>query len=156
MKAGQTQRGTWSQYIDVPAKAHQLQAPAFISYPHLLAKEEAPTGVYRNEAQSREPVLPCGGSPSEPEAEPGFLCVYRGGVQGSLEAEDTNASFFNFVNPEGGFQSTPEAKEGARNGEIVLFRTSGADIFNEAAPVKEIAAPAYLSAFGGWAVTPIK
>jgi len=115
-----------------------------------LKKTEKVNAVYRDEVNAHAPTPPCVGSVNEPHAEPGFVCFYRGGNFGSLESEDTNAAFFNFAQPEGGFQTTPTAKEGARSGEIILFRSTP---FDEEPPETEVTENAYLSAFGSWSVT---
>jgi hypothetical protein len=83
----------------------------------------------------------------EPVAEPGNLCVYRGGNFGSLEREDKNAAFSQFRTPLG-----VGAGEPSRLGQEVLFRSSE---FNEEAPVEALApasAPVSLTAEGSWSM----
>jgi hypothetical protein len=87
---------------------------------------------------------------NEPKPEPGFVCFYRGANFGFKESEDSNAAFFNFASPEGLEQSTPTAKNGARIGELILFRTGE---FEAETPIAEILKPAFMSAAGSWAVT---
>ena len=144
----------WSASIDVPAKTRQDQVVALASYPIPLNKTEKPNAVYRDEPESSAPKAPCTGETNYPVAEAGFLCVLRGGEHGTLESEDHNAKFFGFAQAQGSFQSTPTAKEGSRDGELILFRT---EEFEEEAPfIEELVKPANLSAAGGWAITALK
>jgi hypothetical protein len=155
--------GTWSILVSQPAKGHQVQAYAHASFPIALNKLEHDTAIYRNAVQSLEPEEPCGGSNEEPRAAAGFMCVYRGGHEGSFEKEDTNMAFFGMFTPQGELQTevsfelnaggepvNGQPKEGnSEAGWLIGFRSSE---FNEV-PIKELAKPLYLSAGGSWAVT---
>ena len=159
LKAGQREQGTWSVFLDVPVGGHQAGPVAHISYPIYLSKEEKPTAVFRNEAQSKEPEVPCVGTTNEPEAEAGFLCVYRGGNTGWEEKEDENAKFALFFDAQGNPQGE-EGKEGSKMGELAAFRTT-APAFAEGckSPVStacKVTASSYLSAGGSWSVKALK
>jgi hypothetical protein len=132
-----------------------VQAAVPISYPIPLCKE-ASTGLnpqlrlrYVNEVQAESPgsVPGCVGNLVAPIAEPGFLCVYRGGNFGSLEKEDKNAGFVTFHTPQG-----VGAEEVSRLGQLVIFRSSE---FNEEAPIEALSsgsAPVKLDAEGSWSM----
>ena len=146
-----SEQGTWTAHINVAAKQHQDESIAAISFPILLAESEAITSVYRSASAAESPEEPCYGNLEEPHAAPGFLCVYRGQNEGSLEKEDTNASFFQFEKPNGEFQ-IEEGKDGGKLGMLVVFRTKE---FAET-PIKEVKAASYLNAAGSWSVKAIK
>jgi len=99
---------------------------------------------YISEKQVHGGELPvgCDGSPLEPVAEPGYLCAFRNGNEGSEEASDTNAGFKRFEN------TNAESNESGEAGEFLLFRTLE---FKE--PAILIKKPAHLTAEGSWAVS---
>jgi hypothetical protein len=115
---------------------------------------------YRNESEAISIIKPCLGAPNEPTAEKGNLCVYRGSSAakeaGDKEIIEPGAE----VLPAGTF-ATPLGEFIAQGGEcaketgvcqtavMVIFRTKG---FVEAGG-GTVAGPAYLNAFGSWAVT---
>jgi hypothetical protein len=104
---------------------------------------------YVNAKQAEIPgsVPGCVGSVVEPIAEPGNLCVYRGGNFGSLEAGDKNAGFSEFHTPLGN-----GAGEVSRLGQLVIFRSSE---FNQEEPIQGLApasAPVDLTAEGSWSM----
>jgi hypothetical protein len=143
--------GGWSVTISVPAGGPQTQADAVVSFPIPLGPGFKPKLVYRNETQALEPKSPCLGSPNEPVAEPGFLCVYRGGNFGSKESEDANAKFLGFQDPLG--QNITQANEGVNFGPVavlIVFRTTE---FNAAGEPLTLAKQARLTASGSWALT---
>jgi len=148
---GNAEQGTWSVFIDVPKGGHQVNAIAAISFPILLAESEAITSVYRSASAAESPEPPCLGNLEEPHAEPGFLCVYRGQNEGSLEKEDTGAAFFGFEKPNGEYQ-IEEGKDGGKLGMLAVFRSKE---FKEP-PVTELKAASYMSAAGSWSVAAIK
>src|SRR5262249_43796638 len=79
LAANEEVSGTWSVPIAVPAGGPQDQAIGPVSMPCEYPEEPATeTVTYRNEPESLAPKAPCLGSPNEPTAEPGNLCVYRG------------------------------------------------------------------------------
>ena len=94
-------------------------------------------------AESPGSVEGCLGSPNEPVAEPGYVCVYRGGFKGILEKEDKNAKFFAIYAAGGNINET------ASSGQLIAFRTTE---FNEGV-IEPIAKEAFLAAGGGWSVT---
>jgi hypothetical protein len=56
--------------------------------------------TYRNEPESVLAIKHCLGSPDEPTAEPGNLCLYRGAGT-PKEPTHKNAKFVHFVSPFG-------------------------------------------------------
>ncbi|MGO8904762.1 MAG: hypothetical protein ACLQMH_03975, partial [Solirubrobacteraceae bacterium] len=106
----------------------------------------------------------CPGSPNNPEATPGHLCVFTGGSLGNTEKEWTNAGYAFFAQPNGeetgvGSKESEEAFGGV-TGTILVFRTGYKDGVQKTASefktgtiVKEIKALAYMPAEGSWAVT---
>jgi len=117
-----------------------------VSYPLPLCEGETLTLRYVDavEAETAGAAAGCPGSVSDPVAERGYLCVYRGQNFGSNEAEDLHARFSQFRSPPG------EAEGVGRDGELIVFRT---DEFKEASPILELKAAAALTAEGSWAVT---
>jgi hypothetical protein len=146
LAAGKSETGGWSAAISVPAGGPQMQADGVISYPVQLA--ERPKAVYLSEKESEEPTKAaergCPGNVNQPEAKPGFLCVFTGGSQGSKESQWKNAKFAAFEEPNG-----VESEEGGRTATLVVFRTGE---FSLGAPVK-LLQEAMLTAAGSWAVT---
>jgi hypothetical protein len=116
-----------------------------------LKKGETARFIYRTAAESTKPEAPCLGSVNEPVAEPGNLCVYRGGVGfGSRESEDKNAKFVQFEDFLGEtIKETGEANSGDL-GVLIIFRTN--EFATEGARLA-LAKEATLTAAGSWAVT---
>jgi hypothetical protein len=150
--SNKSESGIWSATISEPAGAPQTQVDAVVSLPIPLAEEEKIKITYRNEAQALEPKAPCIGSPNEPVAEPGNLCVYRGDGSGSKESEDKNAKFFDFQDALGdSIASGTETKgAGGHTGILIVFRT---DEFNAAGKPVTLANEARLTASGSWSLT---
>jgi hypothetical protein len=88
---------------------------------------------------------------NEPVAEPGNLCVYRGGAGfGSKENEDKNAKFVQFEDFFGEtVTETGEGNSGAL-GILIIFRTNE---FGVEGAHLTLAKEAELTAAGSWAVT---
>jgi len=122
-----------------------MQADAVVSYPVPLCEGEVLKLQYVTEADLRSGSLPAGcvGSVLEPAAEPGYLCVFRGGGDGALETQDVNAKFLNFRSTIGAEDLTSDT------GELVVFRTTE---FNELAR-ETLKKEAHLTAEGSWVVT---
>ena len=146
-----SESGTWSVTISEPAGAPQTQAEGSISLPIPLSEGERLKVVYRNEAQALEPKAPCVGSPNEPVADPGYLCVYRAGGFGSRESEDKNAKFFDFQDALGDSIASGTETKGAagHTGILIVFRT---DEFDAAGKPIVLAKEARLTASGSWSV----
>jgi hypothetical protein len=104
-------------------------------------------------------MAPCLGSPLEPFASKGTLCVYRGfGFKGGLELQDHNAAFFELANSLGENLAVTGKVESL--GALVVFRSvSNTPEFKEEPPIVgeaqfgTITESAYLAAAGAWAVT---
>jgi len=139
---GKSETGGWSASIDVAAGGPQAQSDGVVSYP--IPLNFTPKLVYRNETEALEPTPPCLGSPTEPVAEPGYLCVYRGGNFGSKESEDKNAQFIGFQDFLG------DTDEGGLIGQLIIFRT---DEFVLEGTHNLLAHEAALTAAGSWSVT---
>jgi hypothetical protein len=152
---GSSQNGLWSVHLSQVTGGPQVQADAPISYTIPLCHEES-TGLnpqlrlrYVNEVNAETPGLVegCNGDLIEPVAEPGFLCVYRGGNFGSKESEDKNAGFVTFHTAQG-----QGLEEVGLLGQLVLFRSNE---FNEEAPIGALSsasAPVNLTAEGSWSM----
>jgi hypothetical protein len=147
-----SESGIWSATISEAAGAPQTQADGVVSLPIPLAEEEKIIVTYRNEAQALQPTAPCLGSPDEPVAEPGNLCVYRGSGFGSKEIEDKNAKFFDFQDAFGHGIASGTATEGVagHTGILIVFRTNE---FNAAGNPVTLAKEAHLTASGSWSLT---
>ena len=109
-----SESGTWSATISEPARAPQTQVDGSVSLSIPLSEAERLKVVYRNEAQALEPKAPCLGSPGQPVADPGNLCVYRGGGLGSRESEDKNARLVDFQTALGNSIASGAETEGVR------------------------------------------
>jgi hypothetical protein len=140
-----------------------VQADGAISFPIRLRKYAELEGIpitYRNGTESGTPKTPCLGSPNEPVAETGHLCVYRGvGGIGSEETQDKGV----------GGKTTPtaptvplfddangtkiaEIEEGkGRSGVDIVFRTNQFEASSPA--LATLTEAAYMVAKGSWAVT---
>jgi len=167
---GQQERGGWSATINVSAGGPQSQASGVVSFPIPLSVKQgvsnippAKTGLhvrYMNEKEVEEPETHpgCTGNVQEPNAEPGWLCVYQGATaeNGSLATEWKEAGFYAVQNLAGegcllAGANQPLACRSDMNfqiGALVTFRTN---TFNE--PPTAIPAAAALTAQGSWAVT---
>jgi hypothetical protein len=114
--------------------------------------------TYRNEVEAFAPKPPCVGSPNEPTAVTGNLCVYRGAskakeaadkeiIEPGAEIEKT------FTSPNGEGLNNNEACNNETShctlGVLVVFRTNG--FLEEGGGT--VAGAAYLNASGSWAVT---
>lgn len=152
LESKRSESGTWSATISEPAGAPQTQAEGSVSLPIPLSAGEKLKVVYRNEAQALEPKAPCLGSPNDPVAAPGYLCVYRAGGFGSRESEDKNAKFFDFQDALGDSIASGTETEGAagRIGILIVFRTNE---FNAEGNPVVLAKEARLTASGSWSVT---
>jgi hypothetical protein len=141
----------WSATISVPVGGPQTQADGVVSFPIPLAKGEKVKFTYRNEREALGPTAPCLGSVNEPVAEPGNLCVYRGGAgYGSKENEDANAKFVQFEDFFG--ETVNETGEGNSGdlGVLIIFRTNE---FGKEGAHLTLAKEAHLTASGSWGVT---
>jgi hypothetical protein len=145
--------------INAATGAPQVQAAVPISFPIRLKKGDTVKAKYETATEVEKPAAPCAGSDLEPIASNGELCVYRGfAFKGGLEAQDQNASFFEFTDTHG--ESFSISGKVSPLGEIVVFRSpNNVDPFKEEAPVGEEAKvthtseQAYMSGAGAWAVT---
>jgi hypothetical protein len=151
----------WSAHISVPTGGPQAESDGVVSFnPKYPIEPSTLKMKYKNEAESQSPVLPCIGSPNEPVAQKGNLCVLRG-LSTEKEAADkeiiepgaevTSAGTFAVPNGEFLLNNAECNKENGQcqTGLLVVFRTKG---FVEAGG-GTVAAPAYLNASGSWAVT---
>jgi hypothetical protein len=161
LKTKFAETGNWTAAIAVPAGGPQEQANGVVSLNPKYPVEPSTLKLkYKNEPESQVPALPCVGSPNEPQAERGNLCVYRGLQRGKESAEDKNIKEPNaagnletFKTPNGEFianggecnKETDQCQLGVQ----VIFRTAQ---FAEPAPVT-VTAPSSLNASGSWAVT---
>ena len=146
-----SESGGWSATISVPSGGPQTQADGVVSFPTPLPRGEKVKFTYRNEREALEPKAPCLGSVNEPVAEPGNLCVYRGGAGfGSKENEDRNTKFVQFEDFFGEtIRETGEANSGDL-GVLIIFRTNE---FGVEGAHLTLAKEAELTAAGSWAVT---
>jgi hypothetical protein len=154
LASGFQETGTWSVHINAPTGARQQQYMSPISFPVRLKKGDTVKAVYRTAVQAEQPEAPCVGSPLEPIANAGTLCVYRGFAKGALESQDEGAAFFGFTDTNGEFFSV-SGKVGSI-GESVVFRsTENTPSFKEEPLEKPgiLAHAAYMEGFGSWAVT---
>jgi hypothetical protein len=151
LSSKKSEAGGWSATISVPVGGPQTQADGVVSFPTSLARGEKVKFTYRTEREALEPKPPCLGSVNEPVAEPGNLCVYRGGAGfGSTENEDKNAKFVQFEDFFGEtITKTGEANSGDL-GVLIIFRT---DEFAIEGAHLALAKEAELTAAGSWAVT---
>jgi hypothetical protein len=151
LSSKKSESGGWSVTISVPKGGPQTQAAGVVSFPIPLKKGEKVKITYRNAQQALEPKPPCLGSVNDPAAEPGNLCVYRGGAGfGSGENEDKNAKFVQVENFFGEtINETGEANSGDL-GVLLIFRTN--EFASEGAPLT-LAKEASLTAAGSWALT---
>jgi hypothetical protein len=161
LKAKFTETGTWQAHISSPSGSPQEEADGVVSFSPQYPHEPSSLVVtYKNEAESKVPnVPPCLGSPNEPAAVKGNLCVYRGEQAGS-ETEDKNITEpGEEVTPGGAFRIPKSGfivnkglcnQEGneCQTGFGVVFRTA-----QFANPSTTVTAASYLDAFGSWAVT---
>jgi hypothetical protein len=144
--------GAWSASLSGAAGGPQAQASGVVSYPIPVKKGEAVKFTYRNEKQALTPELPCVGNVNEPFAEPGNLCVYRGGASyGAREIEDKNAKEVQFQDLVG--ESVTETGEGnsGSEGVDVIFRTNQFNATGSGPPAT-LTESAYLYAQGSWAL----
>jgi hypothetical protein len=151
LSSKKSESGGWSATISVPSGGPQTQADGVVSFSIPLARGEKVKFTYRNEREALEPRAPCLGSVNEPVAEPGNLCVYRGGAGfGSKENEDRNAKFVQFEDFFGEtIKETGEANSGDL-GVLIIFRTN--EFATEGGHLA-LAKEAHLTASGSWAVT---
>ncbi len=139
-----SETGTWAATLAMPAGGPAAQTDAAISFP-ITTEEITPVGnaKYLNEKEVAEPgtVPGCQGDAQEPNASPGFLCVFQGAIAnvGSLATEWKEAGFFSLENAAG------EKTSAGGVGELVVFRTKGFP----AVPAGQV----FLNAAGSWAVT---
>jgi hypothetical protein len=157
LASGYQETGLWSVHINAPTGAFQQQYVSPISFPVRLKKANLVTkATYRTAPQGERPEPPCLGSTLEPRAEPGNLCVYRGGsLKGGLEAMDHNAAFFEFAASNGEIFIAQGKVEPP--GEFVVFRSvHNSPAFKEEFAETEpgvITEAAYMEGGGVWAVT---
>jgi hypothetical protein len=158
LASGYQETGTWSVHIAAPTGAPQQQYESPISFPVRLKKGALIKATYVPASQEF-PKPPCNGSPLEPTAEPGNLCVYRGFAnKGGLERQDQNAAFFAILNSNGE-NSAVEGKISPL-GVLVAFRSvNNSSEFKEEIPLageakfSTITEAAYMEGGGSWAVT---
>jgi hypothetical protein len=154
LKSKATETGGWSATMRAASGTEQAETQGVVSFPIPLKVNEQVKLNYRDEAQSASPAAPCLGSATEPIAEAGNLCVYRGGAgSGSKEKGggtiDKNAKFVKFEDFLGeSFAETGLANSGDL-GVDVVFRTTE---YNEEEPLT-LKTEAGLNAKGSWAVT---
>jgi hypothetical protein len=147
LNSGEAETGTWATSIYISAGGPQAQVEAAISYPCRL--KEVPKVEYLDEEKVQAPGLRpnCPGNTNNPEALPGFVCIFQGtlATAGSLKTEWVNAGFFQVEDPAGN-----GLEKGGLIGQQVVFRTTE----YEEAPLtpKTIAKEAALNAAGSWAV----
>ena len=97
----------------------------------------------------------CAGSPNEPVAEAGYLCVYDFATSepGQREGEWKNAKFYSLQDNAGTANVREPALTGnpskSKTGEIIAFRTT---TFSETGTPSTITAAAMVNAGGVWAV----
>jgi hypothetical protein len=152
LKSKATETGGWSATMRATSGTEQAETQGVVSFPIPLKVGEKVKLNYRNEEQSKTATAPCLGSVNEPLAEPGNLCVYRGGGGfGSKEKGiDRNAKFARFEDFFGeSFTETGLANSGDQGVDIV-FRTTQ---YDEETPITSLKAEAILNAKGSWAVT---
>jgi hypothetical protein len=163
IKGGEQETGRWATGINVAPKGLNEQADAAISYPCALpnSTSEQVHVVYMTETKVEEGGLAgkCEGSSLEPEAEEGYLCVYRAAntEKGAQETEDTEVAFFALESAEGvvdanqvNVQSAITSKD--KEGEFVVFRTTNFEAGT--GPKKELTKAAGGTFAGSWAVRP--
>jgi hypothetical protein len=157
--------GTWSASISAPAGAPQQEADGVVSFnPKYGFEINGFPGVTlhlkdKNEVESQTPAAPCVGTPLEPQASKGFLCVYRASTvakeagEKSIQQPTVNITQ-TFATPNGEFiaQGGECNKENGQcqQGVLLVFRTTG---FAEAGTGLIPAGGSYLNAKGDWAVT---
>ena len=157
LKKGEQQAGSWGTNISLPKESPQAQAYAAITYQCPLGETEEAKPVFMSEKAINEGANEnCAGSPNEPVAEEGFLCVYDFATSepGTREGEWKEAGFYAMADNAGTANVREAGKTGnpskSKTGELVEFRTK---TFEEgAAGPKTIPAAAYLVAGGVWAV----
>jgi hypothetical protein len=153
LNSRESETGTWAASIYVSAGGPQAQADAAISYPCRLKALEFPKVEYLNEEKVLTPGLRpnCPGNTNNPEALPGFLCIFQGTltVEGSAATEWQNAGFFDVQDPAG----NSDAGSKGVVGEMVVFRTTEYEESPLTPPGHTIANNANLNAAGSWAVT---
>jgi hypothetical protein len=165
LKTKVAETGTWSAHISVPTGGPQAEADGVVSFSPQYPKEPSTLKVkYKNETESQSPVLPCIGSPNEPVAQKGNLCVLRG-LQKGKEAEDKNITepaaiplpWGTFSTPNGEFIPNGgecNAENGqCQNGVLVIFRTAQFGEAGGGGEPKTVTAASYLNVSGSWAVT---
>jgi hypothetical protein len=146
-------KGSWGADFNVSPGGSQQEVNAPITFQvPLNEKLNVAHTKYLNEKQVGEPgsVPGCNGSTNEPEAEPGFLCVYTGeqALPGCLESEWKNAEFRSISDPNG---NRLEGTTNVSYAVLVVFRTKE---FTEVPTI--LKAPANLCAGGSWSVTELK
>jgi hypothetical protein len=154
------ERGTWTAAISVPTGGPQEQANGVISFhPNYPLQPSTLKLTYRNEVEALAPKPPCVGSPNEPTAITGNLCVYRGASKlkeardkGIIEPGAEIEKTFTYPNGEGlnNGEACNNETSHCTLGVLLVFRTTG---FNDETEVGLTAESAYLNASGSWAVT---
>lgn len=147
---GESETGGWSANIAVPAGGPQETAEGVISYPIPLPEAEHLPATYRDQVQALMPEPPCEGSPNEPVAVAGNLCVYRGGGARDNEAQDANAKFVTFEDSLGE-EGEAEHPESGTIATFVVFSTNEGT-FNGKNTIT-IKKEAHLTAKGSWSMT---
>jgi hypothetical protein len=163
LASGASETGGWAVTITGVTGDPQVQADGVISFPipvHKAPELEGLPITYRNGTESGTPKTPCLGSPNEPVAEKGHLCVYRGvGGIGSEETQDKGvggkatptAPTVPFFEDFTGTKLT-EINEGhGRLGVDIVFRTNQFEATSPA--LATLTETAYMVAKGSWAVT---
>jgi hypothetical protein len=139
--------------INVTKGGQQEQASGVVSFPVPTCKKgQQMNWVNESQSEAAGSVPECPGSPDEPEAEPGNLCVFMGASAGNEENKTQkwlNAEFHSFAQPNGTLVINGGVLSESNVGALVVFRTK---TFVEGTPTT-VAANASATAGGGWAVT---
>jgi hypothetical protein len=151
------EKGVWENTGLSPKEGPQLEIDSALSYPIPLCEGELVTVKYLNEAETAAPgsVPGCNGSPTEPSAEPGFLCVFTGSSDNGSKSINKNNVFVGFENADGGnaVTSSGSLMETGEGGVTVIFRSTE---FNITTPVEKLSAaksPVRMHWIGGWAIS---
>jgi len=163
---GGEETGTWSATMHVEVSDFQSQTQGSISFPCQLSEEQGRKLKirYLNQVEvaavTKRPECP--GSAEQPEATPGWLCIFQGATAtpGSVEGEwknyeaPTGTTPVTFIQDGGGNKCTspcvsPTGIPDYAVGALVVFRTNP---FVENAPETKVAVATILNADGTFAV----
>ena len=133
LPGGKTETGSWTVSVSGEGTARM----AAISFPIRLAKALGPKEVhFIGNAATKHTACP--GTVAEPEAEPGNLCVYETGMEGTKRNSEGSVAY---IFPSSGFLNLRVSKE-----ETTGAGTAGAVLFFEGEG-------SVASGWGSWAVT---